>query len=182
MKWNKVFNLFILGNHLKIKNLEIGIILYLRISMRNKMWLLSGSVLWLTLVYCNGDSDQSSKSFYTAINEQLEQTAVNCSSFIPDSMRELMSKHEPPDDPTGGQMLVEYLLACLHRSLVRMNEASPFALSARPQILYDVVLNQVVSLGFDGTLVTKAGFCFFRLHSVQIHFQLCRVHAGNGYL
>ena len=125
------------------------------------MWLLSGSVLWLTLVHCNGDTNQSSKSFYTAVNEQLEKSAVNCSRFIPDGMQELMSEYEPPDDSTGGQMLVEYLLLCLHRRLVRMNEASPFALTASPQILYDLVLNQVVSLGFDGKLVTKACFGIF---------------------
>lgn len=124
--------------------------------MRTTLWIL---ILWPLL---SSDTQygvatfQSTGDFYTAINKELDEEAANCTNSIPDKRRLLMNVHEPPNDQTGGKMLTEYLLACLHQKILNINEASPFSLSAQPRILYDIVLNQVVSLSFEGTFETKA--------------------------
>ena len=115
-------------------------------------------VLFLTRAQtqCGKEPHLSTNIFYSAVSTKLEQAALNCTYLIPEGWRKVMLAHEPPNDPTGGQMLVEYLLACLHENRKLVNEASPFSLSPLPNISYDISLNQVVSLGFDGTLTTKA--------------------------
>ena len=120
------------------------------------MWFIIWWPVWLTIMQQALATQKPTNSFYTAISTKQTLAALNCTSSIPASLSELMHMHEPPNDPTGGQVLAEYLLACLHQRLPRRNERSPFSHVAQPQINYDITLNQVVSLGFDGTLITKA--------------------------
>ena len=103
-----------------------------------------------------------SNDFYSIINQSLSTTALNCTNFITPSWRKWMKLTDPPDDLAGGQMLVllKSLLSCLHWNLKLMNETSPFALTPQPQILYNVALNEVVSLSFDGILITKVLYTF----------------------
>ena len=124
--------------------------------MNKAMWFFILCPVWLTVMQSSLATQQPTNDFYTAINTQQILAALNCTSSIPDSLRELMHMHEPPNDSTGGQILAEYLIACLHQRLPRRTERSPFSHVAQPQINYDITLNQVVSLGFDGTLITKA--------------------------
>ena len=118
-------------------------------------------IAWILLLtgsrsQCSKEFHLSTNDFYSAVSAKLGQEALNCTYSIPEGWLKVMLAHEPPNDPTGGEMLVEYLLACLHKNRNLVNEASPFSLSPLPHIFYDISLNQVVSLGFDGTLVTKA--------------------------
>ena len=116
------------------------------------------SALWIAEVQNVQTENKSAENFYKAVKAKFSQVAVNCTEFIPEDWRLLMLEHEPPNDPTYGMMLapLEYLLQCLHAKLVNMNETAPFSFTARPYIQYNIALNEVVSLGFDGILITKA--------------------------
>ena len=118
----------------------------------------------------------TTEDFYNELSIKLKQEALNCTRYIPQQWKTWMQEHEPPSDPetVGGvtrdtsQALAgfEYLTRCLHAELAHKNETPPFSLTLHPTIAYNMVLNEVVSLGFDGTLVTKAcvfvamQFCF----------------------
>lgn len=122
------------------------------------MFLLIGLIVLISNLQSGQANINMSNDFYFVINKSLTQTALNCSQYIPNTWREWMMLTEPPNDLAGGQMLVllRSLLSCLHGNLTHMNETAPFALSPYPQILYNIALSEVVSLSFDGILVTKA--------------------------
>ena len=70
-----------------------------------------------------------------------------------------MHEHEPPDDVDSEEMhlFLKPLLTCLHNEqLPGVNDTSPFPLVASPLILYNVALNEVLSLSFDGIIAVKA--------------------------
>lgn len=116
--------------------------------MEKSVFLLIGSTLWLSgLLFSQAD-------FYSDINKYLTKNAQNCTKYIPKDLRKLLRNAEPPNDEN--LVLLESLLRCLHKSLRHMNESSPFALTQYPQILYNIALNEVVSLNFDGILAIKA--------------------------
>lgn len=117
--------------------------------------LLIWSALWLTLTHYVRSASNLTKNIYSAIDQQLSDGALNCTNSIPHNLLQMMRVHEPPFDSTGGQMLAEYLQSCLQKNIVSM-QTPPFSLTDKPRILYNIALNQVVSLGFDGTLQAKA--------------------------
>lgn len=126
-------------------------------------WISVECALWLACAQCG---NLTTEEFYNELSRKLRQEALNCIPYIPQQWRTWMQEHEPPSDPenTGnGKRHVlprfEYLSQCLHAELANMNETPPFSLTLHPTIAYGMVLNEVVSLGFDGTLVTKA--CVF---------------------
>lgn len=109
------------------------------------------SFLWMT-------------KFDKAVAAMRKNATANCTKYIPDNMQKLMKEYNPPEDPVSGQkMLVptEYLHACLYAELPHVLDSSPFTLVSRPLIRYNIGLNHVVSLGFDGVLVTKALHFYF---------------------
>ena len=119
-----------------------------------------GLAFWLTGVLCDRVINKSNNDndFYAAVNAKRAQDAANCSQYIPNDWQQWMRNHEPPTDTNGDQMLapLQYLLECLRATLVHVNGTSPFSLIPHPHILYNMALNEVLSFGFDGTLVTKA--------------------------
>lgn len=109
-------------------------------------------LVWLTA--SNGRATANSAiDFFPAAKEMFEKKAVNCTESIQPHWRELMQKSVHYKN--GGFTLVKSLSECLHGKLIHVNETAPFPLVENPLILYDIMLNQVVSLGFDGTLITK---------------------------
>lgn len=120
------------------------------------MWVLVQLAILLIGTLCGSALSQTLNDFYSEINQKHSKAALNCSNKIPEDWRELMRTREPPNDMAGNHIMAEYLLSCLHERLVFINETSPFSYTPEPQILYDIILNQMVSLSFDGTLVTKA--------------------------
>ena len=117
------------------------------------------SALLIKFIQCsNGDNSSNAAKLDAALAAIRKKSVVNCSIFIPEEIQQLMRENDPPNLPNAGQMfaLVEYLLACLQTKLPNVGDSSPFALLSNPTIAYNVGLNQVVSLGFDGILTTKA--------------------------
>ena len=143
-------------------------------------WFFIGWALWLACARCvNLTTDE----FYNELSRKLRQDALNCTQYIPQQWRKWMQEHEPPSGPdTAGNenkrhvsLLAgfEYLSQCLHAELSNQNETPPFSLMLRLTINYSMVLNKVVSLGFDGTLVTKAcKFCNDQCSHSRL-FKLC---------
>lgn len=115
-------------------------------------------LLLLMRAQCCIADKMSMENYYNMISYELTKAAVNCTSFIPKDMLQIMQSNDPPVHPTYGEMTVplEFLLKCLHANLLNVNESSPFSYTLAPTIKYNIALNEVVSLGFDGILVTKA--------------------------
>lgn len=144
--------------------------------MNNALWFSIACALWLGS-HCNDTvANQSTNDYYKRAVEKLREEAINCSKYIPSAWRQIMQNSEPPFDPISNRkeyVPQQYLFDCLRAELRHMDEASPFSLAARnsdeSRIEYNIALNEVVSLGFDGTLVTKA-----RSYSyiVQVHYRV----------
>lgn len=132
--------------------------------MRKVVWLLFGLAISINTARSSRADLNSTTDYYPAVREKLSNEAVNCTESIPQDWREFMRKHEPPNNKVGGYALVKYLIECLHAKLVHLNETSPFAFVPNPFIKYDIMLNQVVSLKFDGALHTKVNL----LNSIRI--------------
>lgn len=130
----------------------------------NLFWILIFLSQWISRALCDRAANKSIKDFFAAANLELEQSAVNCTSYIPARWRQLMQEHEPADPSSGHQLDVseEYLVECLHGELKRKNRTSPFSYSPRNYLLYNIVLREVVSLGFDGILLTQASSLLYR--------------------
>lgn len=116
---------------------------------------------WLSGAQSSGPPTRKSRRFDAAVNAKRAEAAVNCTRYVPDEWRQWMRAHEPLDEPAssgGGKMLapLEYLFACLQAELPHVNETSPFSLTPSPRIEYEMALHEVVSLGFNGILATKA--------------------------
>lgn len=99
-------------------------------------------------------SDNYTNNFYIDAAEQFSKNAINCSRYIPDFWRTIMLKNEPPEEFVPQQ----YLYECLRAEIQNVNTTSPFWFTARNSsyIKYYIALNEVLSLDFDGILVTKA--------------------------
>lgn len=130
-------------------------------SMLIVLWLFVGCALWLMAVCCVRAANQSKNDFYAVANAKLARDATNCTRYIPSDWRQLMREHEPETSTTDEQPVVpeEYLYACLHDDKKNMNETAPFSFAQYSFIRYNMAINDVLSLGFDGTLITKA--CIF---------------------
>lgn len=115
-------------------------------------------LLWLALTQCVSASRQSKNDFYEAAQEKMSRAKLNCTAYISNDWREWVREHEPPDDVAPGKLhlFLKQLYKCLHERLPGVNDTSPFPLVARPKILYNVALSEVVSLSFDGLFVSKA--------------------------
>lgn len=156
--------------------------------MKNVLWILIVCALSLAVSHCNATLANhwtSGNDYNFDARRQLSKNVINCSSYIPDYWRQIMLKNEPPTDPTSGMeefVPQQYLYACLQAELRHVNATSPFSFTARDSsfIKYNIALNEVVSLGFDGTLVTRARalLCCFsdvlytsikRVSSYQLH-------------
>lgn len=100
----------------------------------------------------------SNTSLDDAINKKLSEEAANCTSYIPEKWIQLMREYQPRDKKTHHLHHVpeEYLIACLRREFRQKNDSSPFSMSIGGSISYNIAINEVVSLGFDGIFVTKA--------------------------
>jgi hypothetical protein len=130
-------------------------------KLEQTMWIFICWALFLTSIQCSKNDTNQTKLDEVLIGIR-NSSAVNCTQFIPPEIQKLMWEHDPPNVRSSGQMyaLVEYLLACLLAKLPNTKDTSPFAFLSDPTISYNVGLNQVVSLGFDGILTTKAiTFC-----------------------
>lgn len=87
---------------------------------------------------------------------------VNCTRYIPANWRRWSNEQYQSKDSLAGVLIyapLEYLIACLRAELTHTNETPPFSLTREPTIEYSIALNEVVSLGFDGQLVTKVQYC-----------------------
>ena len=103
----------------------------------------------------------TTKNLYTALYKALENNAANCTKYIPEKGQQWMRDNgitEQLNKERAQTMWSEYLLACLNRELENaiVNETSPFSLTENDTIQYSMSLNEVVSLGFDGILISKA--------------------------
>lgn len=108
--------------------------------------------------YLNGVQSNSTKShIYNALKAKLEQDAANCTKYIPSDWIQWMQVNNIPKDISDElTMGSEELFLCLHGEILNVNYTSPFELTDKDEIKYSMTLNEVVSLGFDGILVTKA--------------------------
>lgn len=116
-----------------------------------------GWALWVSVVHCEKSANNSTTSLDDAINKKLSEEAANCSSYIPEKWIQLMRDNQP-NDPISHHMHhvpEEYLIACLHGEVRHKNGSSPFSTSLGGTIQYNIAINEVVSLGFDGIFVTK---------------------------
>lgn len=122
-------------------------------------------VFFVTRAFCSQVANKSIKGFFTAADAELAKGAVNCTRFIPANWRQLLQEHNP-DGPTSGQLLrvpEDYLLACLRAELKQKNGTSPFSFTPRNHISYNIALKEVVSLDFDGILVTQVRHILVRI-------------------
>lgn len=129
----------------------------------NRNCLFNILALSLSIAHCekyaiDGNNLDSHTSVDVAINATFAQETVNCSRYIPAKWIKLMQEYEPNDTITGHLHHVpeEFLIECLREELKYKNESSPFSFLLGGVILYNIAINEVVSLGFDGILVTKA--------------------------
>lgn len=124
----------------------------------NRIWLSFGLALCLTLAYRVQSVDQIRNDFYEAADAKLKEDAINCTRYIPEDWQKLMREHKPPLYKSGRLLYVpeEYLFDCLKAEFKNKNRTSPFSFSKDDNIEYSIVLNEVMSLSFDGLLVTQA--------------------------
>ena len=130
--------------------------------MRTLVWTLLLIIEWAQLLNAIQSDPvvySTPNDLHSALKETPEQNAANCTKYIPEKSQQWMRDHgitkKLDDWKTIGS---EYLLACLNRELenVIVNETSPFSLTEKDNIQYSMSLNEVVSLGFDGILISKA--------------------------
>lgn len=110
--------------------------------------------------HCVQMANQWTHEYYIDAEEHLSQEALNCARYIPSGWRQLMLRHEKTMNQLRDNrecVPQQYLFTCLQVELRQMNETSPFSFTSpnATRIEY-MALNEVVSLGFDGSLVTKA--------------------------
>lgn len=103
-------------------------------------------------------------NFKIEVNRMFEQTATNCTPYIAQNFLSLLVKYEYQIlNGTDTVMHVpdEYLIDCLRAELPKTNWTSPFRFAPNASMQYNIAINEVLSLGFDGVLVTKAcsGLC-----------------------
>ena len=121
------------------------------------LWLFIEWAQWINSAQSRSAVHSTKESLYSAIRNNLNKTAANCTKYISPNWTQWMRENEI-DYKLREEILFgsEYLLACLHDQLTNVNETSPFSLIENATLTYDIALTEVVSLGFDGTLVTKA--------------------------
>ena len=122
-------------------------------------WLIFEWAHWRNAVQSVPMMHSTTKNLYSALYKTLENNAANCTKYIPEKWQQWMRDNSITKEVDLEQTMgSEYLLACLNRELenVKVNETSPFSLSDQDNISYSMALNEVVSLGFDGILISKA--------------------------
>ena len=121
------------------------------------LWVIFECAQWLNAVQSDPVVHSKPKDLYSALNKILKLNATNCTKYIPENWQQWMRDNgiteELNNEKTMGS---EYLLVCLNRELNNVNETSPFSLTDKDNIDYSMSLNEVVSLGFDGILISKA--------------------------
>ena len=128
--------------------------------IKQTMWLSFGWALFIIATKCNGDFlvidyGPDDTQLKIAVSNLRNRTAVNCTGYIPEEWKQFMREHHPVNNYRNF-VPNEYLLACLTAQFPLVKNTPPFSLASSPQISYNVGLNQVVSLGYDGILTIKA--------------------------
>ena len=120
-------------------------------------WLILEWAQWLNAVQSDPVVYSTPKQLYSELDKYLRKNALNCTKYIPEKLQQWMRDHGITEE-IDGQYIIgsEYLLPCLNRELGNVNETSPFSLRENSEISYSMALNEIVSLGFDGILISKA--------------------------
>ena len=128
--------------------------------MRTFLWiplLILEWAQWLNAVQSDPVVHSTTNKLYRTLFKTLEQNAANCTKYIPEKWQQWMRDNSITKELNNMQKMgSDYLLACLNRERENVNETSPFSLTENDEIYYSIALNEVVSLGFDGTLISKA--------------------------
>ena len=147
----------------------------LQIKMRNILW-----TFWLIIEWAqwiNGAQIISTnKQYYDELKSVLNKNATNCTEYIPENWRQWMKDNSIALGNRTLPVGYQYLRTCLHDKLVNVNETSPFQFTENPQFEFNMILNEVVSLGFDEVLVTKAWHLAICLVWAQLYKKLVLVH------
>lgn len=126
------------------------------------------SVFWLfyiSVVHCTTTTNPSKTDSYSKFKEIFDRNATNCTRYIPADILQIMRENDPSiefneyseNSAIFSQMVPEeYLFACLRKEFKHKNDTSPFSFTNGNVLEYNVALNELVSLSFDGTLITKA--------------------------
>ena len=117
------------------------------------LWISISWAFYLTLTECSNSTYNVSKAYAPLIVFK-PRAIANCTQYIPKDDQRWM--RENPDSAKIMLVPSEYLYACLNAELPHVKDSPPFELVSNPIIHYNIGLNQVVSLGFDGILTTKA--------------------------
>ena len=133
------------------------------------MWICIELLFFLTETECNSNLSFYETQYYNeakmikALSDLPNRAAVNCTRYIPEDLKQWMIVNNwithPQQKVIVGEYFApnEYSFACLNAEIPPIaRKTSPFAFYLRPRIEYSVGFNQVVSLGFDGILTTKA--------------------------
>lgn len=134
--------------------------------MRNVylLWIAISLAQLLSGSQCNETTNGSTNDVDKDIEEKLLRDIINCTRYIPADFLQIMYKHQS----TLEIVPYDYQIACLQAELRHKNETPPFDLRKESTIKYNIALNELVSLGFDGTLITKA-----RISREGLPFALC---------
>lgn len=129
--------------------------------MNITMWTSFVLVLCITspILKCSSlIANESEADEYEELNDTSPHAALNCTTYVQTDVRQWMSDHKPGTHKKSGSPMnapLEFVVACLRGELKHVNETSPFWIRPDPVIEYNMALNEVTSLGFDGVLVTK---------------------------
>ena len=119
------------------------------------MWFFFASALLLMEMHCGQLLAQHSEMFFEyKIIESLHKLAANCTPYISPYFRLIMNERLEP--PRYMNVPSEYLDACLRANLPKTNSSAPFQYWQTSSLAYNIAINEVVSLDFDGNLQTKA--------------------------
>ena len=122
------------------------------------VWICISWAFCFTSTECSNGDNNACESYLPLIVFK-QKTIANCTQYIPKDEQHWMRENKPAKYPDNTEIMLvpsEYLYACLNAELPHVKDSPPFELVSNPLICYNIGLNQVVSLGFDGILTTKA--------------------------